>query len=147
MKIQKNEHTQLRVEETEYKGRLLVNIRDWYEADGEYLPTKKGVTVPPELLPELIEGLTALNKKLVNEVSKTKDKQEVYIIAKTKEDAQFHKKKMYKTLEDALEKSPPDGYFIYWAVVGGGSVLQIKAKLKRVNGAWRTSDQLRKEKK
>lgn len=61
--IHKSTHSIIRIEHREYKGRPFIDIRQYY-LDGEtdtWKPTAKGVTCPPELLPELIAALEKLN--------------------------------------------------------------------------------------
>jgi hypothetical protein len=44
---------------SEYKGRRYLDIRVYTEIEGKVdkVPTKKGVTLRPELIPELIKAL------------------------------------------------------------------------------------------
>ena len=50
-----------------FKGKTYVDLRIYYKAsDGEYRPTKKGVTLSPDLLPELGEAI----RKLIDRVGK-----------------------------------------------------------------------------
>ena len=136
-KIQKSDKTQIRIEESEFNGKASINFREWYDAGTEYKPTKKGFTLPPEYLPEMLEHLRALNAKMQKYGVKIKERKEVFLIAKTKDDAVFHKKHVYQTLDAAREKAPPDGHYIYWAVIEDGAVLQILAACKRVGGMWK----------
>jgi len=50
------------VSKNSFKGREYVDIRIYYDAsktdEEDWRPTKKGVTIPPELLPVIIDGLT-----------------------------------------------------------------------------------------
>jgi len=48
-----------RFEAAEYQGRRFANIRKWYEKDGEWRPTRQGLTMPLERLPELAQALMA----------------------------------------------------------------------------------------
>ena len=49
---------QIQVALSRYKGKTYVDLRIYYKAsDGEYRPTKKGITVSPDLLPELGESI------------------------------------------------------------------------------------------
>ena len=64
--IQKNSATQVRGEIGEFKGRELIHLREYYLAeDGEWRPTKKGVTFSSDFIEELVEGVLVLR----NEVS------------------------------------------------------------------------------
>jgi len=49
----------------EFKGKEYVDIRTHFENDdGDWIPTKKGVTFSPESLDEMIEILKAAKKKI-----------------------------------------------------------------------------------
>lgn len=49
----------------EFKGKEYIDIRTHFENnDGDWIPTKKGVTFSPESLDEMIELLTAAKKKM-----------------------------------------------------------------------------------
>jgi len=58
-KIGKNAEEEIIVQLTNFKGHDLVDLRVWVKSlIGETgKPTKKGLTVKPDLLPELIEAL------------------------------------------------------------------------------------------
>jgi hypothetical protein len=48
-----------------YKGKTYVDLRIFFKAsDGEFRPTKKGITISPELLPELGEAIRKLIEKV-----------------------------------------------------------------------------------
>ncbi|NTW38075.1 MAG: transcriptional coactivator p15 [Syntrophobacteraceae bacterium] len=54
-----------RVSLSKYKGKTYADIRIYYKADdGEYRPTKKGITVSPAQLPELGEAIRKLIEKV-----------------------------------------------------------------------------------
>ena len=56
---------QIQVSLSEYKGKTYVDLRIYYKAnDGEYRPTKKGITLSPDLLPELGEAVRKLIEKV-----------------------------------------------------------------------------------
>lgn len=56
--IQKNSRERLRITVGQYKGHEYVGIRVWYVGtDGEYRPSKSGVTLRPALLPGLMQAL------------------------------------------------------------------------------------------
>jgi len=62
MDIHKNDFTLVRVEKRTFKERDFIDIRQYYKNNsGEFKPTTKGVTIPPELLPELIEALEKMH--------------------------------------------------------------------------------------
>ncbi len=58
-RIGKNSQEDIIIQLTEFKGIDLVDLRVWVRDDveTESKPTKKGLTIKPELLPELIEAL------------------------------------------------------------------------------------------
>ena len=54
--IPRNETEVLRVSAEEYKGRKYVDVRVYFANDeGEWKPTKKGVTIQPEKVEEFID--------------------------------------------------------------------------------------------
>lgn len=61
--IQKNAREELRLEFSEFKGRRYLNLRIWYEDEGEMRPGRDGFTIPPEKINELIEKLSALRNE------------------------------------------------------------------------------------
>ena len=135
-KIQKSDKTQIRVEQVEYQGRAYVNMREWYDAGGEYKPTKKGFMVPPEYLEEFIAGLQKMERGVKKPVLKVKA-ETVFILAESKEDALMHKKLTYKTVEEAKKKKAPDGFYIFQAEVKNGAVVAAAPICKRVEGVWK----------
>jgi hypothetical protein len=57
--IPKNPMEDIRVSWEEYRGHRYLDIRVYTEIDGkaDRMPTKKGVTLRPDLVPELIKAL------------------------------------------------------------------------------------------
>jgi len=57
--IEKNAVEVIRVSWSEYKGHHFLDVRVYYEdgETGEWKPTKKGIAIAPDLLPELIAAL------------------------------------------------------------------------------------------
>jgi Transcriptional Coactivator p15 (PC4) len=56
---------QVQVSLSKYKSKTYADIRIYYRADdGEYRPTKKGITVSPSQLPELGEAIRKLIEKV-----------------------------------------------------------------------------------
>ncbi|KAF4636986.1 hypothetical protein G7Y89_g1085 [Cudoniella acicularis] len=53
-----------RVEITDFKGKKLINIREYYEKDGEYLPGKKGISLTVEQYTALAAAVPAINSSL-----------------------------------------------------------------------------------
>ncbi len=64
--IEKNVDEEIRVSLREYKGHSFIDIRVyWKPPDGEPGPTKKGVTLNPDLFPEFKKAVEALEAALV----------------------------------------------------------------------------------
>ncbi|MBU0533202.1 MAG: transcriptional coactivator p15/PC4 family protein [Candidatus Omnitrophica bacterium] len=79
--IEKNGNNKIRVSISEFKGNNYIDVRVYYEDDeGEYKPTKKGVTFTPELISQVIDGLLQAEKEIKNfpvpENSAPKEEQE-----------------------------------------------------------------------
>lgn len=136
MSIQKNATTQLRVEESAYKGKAYIHIREWIEKDGAFIPTKRGVSFGPEFVKDLINELTILQTIMAKTVPAI-EKETVYSIADSVKSAEFNRKRIYKTEQEAHKKFAPDGYFIFKCDVEKGCVIKATPMYKRVNGAWR----------
>jgi hypothetical protein len=63
--FQKNALEEIRVSISTFKGRKYLDIRVFYQGDdGEYKPSKKGVALSPELLPELETAIQKLKEAL-----------------------------------------------------------------------------------
>jgi len=63
--FKRNSDETLRVSLTTFKGRTYVDIRLFYtDANGELAPTKKGVTITPELWDEFRTGIAAAENEL-----------------------------------------------------------------------------------
>jgi len=63
--IERSDTEKLVVELSNYKGRDFVSARIYYLADnGEWRPTKKGITVKPEKVDELIALFQQIKDKL-----------------------------------------------------------------------------------
>lgn len=62
----KNSFEEVRISLTEFKGKELIDLRVYYQPDGEeeMRPTKKGITISLEKFPELKKGLLTLEKVL-----------------------------------------------------------------------------------
>ncbi|HDP77586.1 MAG TPA: transcriptional coactivator p15 [Mesotoga infera] len=59
--IKRNDSEIVRVSKREFKGHEFLDLRIYYQDDeGDYKPTKKGITINPKLVDELID---ALNKE------------------------------------------------------------------------------------
>ncbi|SAL02206.1 hypothetical protein AWB80_08302 [Caballeronia pedi] len=62
--IQKSATQRIRISHRWYKGREYVDVRLLVvNAASEFVPTQKGLMVRPELLPQVIQGLTLASKE------------------------------------------------------------------------------------
>lgn len=62
----RNPEETMQISVSTFKGRTYVDIRLYFtDADGQLKPTKKGVTVPPELWDQFRAGLQAAEAELV----------------------------------------------------------------------------------
>jgi len=58
MDIHKSDDIIIRISKQDYQDRKFIDIRQYYkDSDGEFQPTKKGVTFPPDLLQDVIKAL------------------------------------------------------------------------------------------
>lgn len=55
--IEKSDSKIIRVSVGEKKGTKYVNMREFYEKDGEWLPGKSGLCVNDEVIEDLVQGL------------------------------------------------------------------------------------------
>ncbi|RQS00233.1 hypothetical protein DIE02_27755 [Burkholderia sp. Bp8991] len=56
--IQKNSRERLRITVDQFKGHEYIGIRIWFVGtDGQYRPSRSGVTLKPTLLPQLMQAL------------------------------------------------------------------------------------------
>jgi hypothetical protein len=62
--IPKNSMDEIRVMWSEYKGHRYLDIRVYTEIEGkaDKVPTKKGVTLRPDLIPELMKALESAQR-------------------------------------------------------------------------------------
>lgn len=61
----KNALEEVRVSVSTYKGKKYVDFRVYYQDDnGEYKPSKKGIAISPELLPELENAIGKLKESI-----------------------------------------------------------------------------------
>lgn len=64
----KNSVEKVRVSLAEYRGHKLVDIRVYYKNDdNEFLPSRKGISLPLDLFPELWKGLEKARKRIESE--------------------------------------------------------------------------------
>lgn len=65
--FQKNAGEKVHIQFNQYKGSDLIDIRVYYDTDNdesEWRPTRKGISIRVDLLPELLEGLQKAQKRL-----------------------------------------------------------------------------------
>ena len=62
--IQKNLHSQIRIGISEFHGRESIHIRAFFDSGEGYHPTRRGVTIPTRLFPELLRGVLELGATL-----------------------------------------------------------------------------------
>ena len=61
----KNPLEEVRASLTEFKGKQYVDLRIYYRGDdGEYHPSKKGLTIALELFPEIEEAIQKLREAI-----------------------------------------------------------------------------------
>ena len=61
--IQKNSREVIRVSASEYEGHDLIDLRVWYDDDGEMKPTKKGITFNPSKAKDVIEAILQITEE------------------------------------------------------------------------------------
>lgn len=57
IEIHKNRREVIRVSESEYEGHKFIDLRIWYDDNGEMKPTKKGISFNPNIAKEVIEAI------------------------------------------------------------------------------------------
>ena len=57
IEIQKNSREIIRIEESEYEGHKFVDCRIYYDDNGEWRPTKKGISFSHKIAQEVVEGI------------------------------------------------------------------------------------------
>lgn len=64
--LPKGRGKELRVTLSDFKGTTYVDVRTWYETpDGtETKPTREGVSIRPDILPDVLKALQAAQKQL-----------------------------------------------------------------------------------
>jgi len=62
--FEKNDREVIRIGLNEFRGHEYVDLRVFYAKDGEYHPSKKGLTMPKDLYPALLDGIVELGKAL-----------------------------------------------------------------------------------
>ncbi len=65
--FQKNSQEEVRVSLSEYKGHNYIDFRIYFkDEDGEFKPTKKGLAIAPNLLPEMEKTIEKLKEAALN---------------------------------------------------------------------------------
>ena len=62
--IVKSTREQVRISLNEYKGAEYIDVRSFYQADGGFRPSRRGITLPIRLYPDLLEGVLELGPLL-----------------------------------------------------------------------------------
>ena len=63
--VSKNSVETIRFQVREYKGKRYADIRIFYrDSDEELKPSRKGLTISPELWPEFVQGIERLGAEL-----------------------------------------------------------------------------------
>ena len=58
--IEKNSREQVRIGISEFSGNEYIDIRTFFQSPDGFRPTRRGVTVPTRLYPELLKGVIEL---------------------------------------------------------------------------------------
>jgi len=64
IEIKKNSTEVIRITQSEYKGNKFIDCRVFYENDGEYLPTKKGIAFNPSITKQVVEGILQIHEEI-----------------------------------------------------------------------------------
>ena len=64
VEIKKNNTVIIRIKQSEFKGNKFVDCRVFYEKDGEYLPTKKGIAFSPSVTKKVVEGILEVHEEI-----------------------------------------------------------------------------------
>ena len=74
--VEKGRDEVIRIEVSDYEGHDFAQVRVWYEKDGDWRPTKKGVTFNVKNIDQIIEGLQGAKAKLLERAAAKKEKAE-----------------------------------------------------------------------
>jgi|TARA_Y100000114_G_C11710622_1_gene303267 hypothetical protein len=64
VEIKKNNTEIIRIKQSEFKGNKFIDCRVFYEKDGEYLPTKKGIAFSPSVTKKVVEGILEVHEEI-----------------------------------------------------------------------------------
>ncbi|MBB5501547.1 transcriptional coactivator p15/PC4 family protein [Paraburkholderia sp. MM5384-R2] len=63
--LQKNARERLRIMHKVFKGKEYIDLRVWYaDENGDYQPSRSGVSIRPDQLAEVVRGLTLASREL-----------------------------------------------------------------------------------
>ncbi len=62
--FQKNSQEEFRFNISSFRGNDYADIRIYYESDGDFLPSRKGITISPEIWKEFRTCIDALESEL-----------------------------------------------------------------------------------
>ena len=63
VEIQENSREVIRISPSEYEGHQFIDLRIWYDDNGEMKPTKKGISFNPSKAKEVVEGILTVMEK------------------------------------------------------------------------------------
>lgn len=69
----KSPKQQIRISINEFRGTEYVDIRTFYLFDEGFRPTKRGITLTPELIPEFLRGMFRLADTLGIDIERMSD--------------------------------------------------------------------------
>lgn len=63
--MQRTKSSQVRIQESTFSGKRKIDIREYYQKeDGEYAPTKKGISFTPDAFEAFIDMILTFSKTL-----------------------------------------------------------------------------------
>ena len=62
--VTKNSKEVIRFQVEEYRGQKFGDIRVYYDADGEWKPSRQGVAIRPEIWREFVKGIERLGAEM-----------------------------------------------------------------------------------
>ena len=67
IEIKKNNKTKVICSDTEYRKKKMLDIREYYldEKDNEYKPSRKGIQITYDMLPEIINPISNFYKSII----------------------------------------------------------------------------------
>lgn len=136
--IEKSPTVQIHVGVSEFNGETRLDIREFriYGDNTDFGPTKQGISLTGDIADAVIAAAQKHRAEMPRRVVDINEGAR-YVIGKTAEDAIFHKKHVYATEAEAMEKSPPDDYKLFKVMIEQGTVTRKKTIAKRVDGEWK----------